>query len=456
MIGKAGTTKKPGKRRPIPTYAGKVTRRAESRARIVLDSERDFAAAIGVLLIVQADFADGFEVVAADVYAVHPEFRMVDVRLRAPLPAETSVVKVYRTSLGDGVMGMKAVNTKSDARAGSNGHAIRKHAPLAAEQQQAITKLSDATRMLAQIKDAPTAKKAIDLATAAEFYARKARLGEEAIAHATIIKLSAKRMLGRHIDRLPEAKRGPKPEAELISGGNNKSRLEAYEEIGITPKIAAEAQRYADVSDEEWALVEAGEIKPSVALRNQKRATLGSRVAALPADKHRVIYADPPWKYGDERAGLEKEGTAAAAQYPTMPTVDICALDIKSIAADDAVLFMWATFPLLEDGLDVIKAWGFKYKTAYVWDKQRSNIGNYHDARAELLMIATRGSCPIEIDTRPKQVQSIARGKHSAKPEEFRALIDQLYPTGPRIELFRRGEAPKGWKIWGNESEAAA
>lgn len=199
-----------------------------------------------------------------------------------------------------------------------------------------------------------------------------------------------------------------------------------------------------------------GEVKGMQAVREVKRATLAGRVAALPADKHRVIYADPPWKYGDEREGLEKEGTAAAAQYPTMPTTDICALDIKSITAPDAVLFMWATFPLLEDALEVIKAWGFKYKTAIVWDKQRSNVGNYHDARAELLMIATRGSCPIEIDTRPKQVQSIARGKHSAKPEEFRALIDQMYPTGPRIELFRRGDMPKGWKAWGNEAEVAA
>lgn len=199
-----------------------------------------------------------------------------------------------------------------------------------------------------------------------------------------------------------------------------------------------------------------GEVKGMQALREVKRAGLSERVAALPDGQYRVIYADPPWKYGDERQGLEKEGTAAAAQYPTMPTTDICTLDIRSLAAPDAVLFLWATFPLLEDGIAVMKAWGFSYKTAFVWDKQRSNIGNYHDARAELLMIGTRGSCPIEIDTRPKQVQSIARGKHSAKPEEFRALVDQLYPTGPRIELFRRGDVPAGWKTWGNEAEVAA
>lgn len=195
----------------------------------------------------------------------------------------------------------------------------------------------------------------------------------------------------------------------------------------------------------------AGEIKPTQALRQMKRDSLADRVAELPEGKYRVIYADPPWSYGDERSGLDASGSAAAAHYPTMPIGEICALDIASLAADDAVLFLWATFPLLPDALQVIHSWGFKYKTAMVWDKQRANLGNYHDARAEMLIIATRGACTPEGKGRPSQIQSIARGAHSAKPEEFRATIDHMYPNGPRVELFRRGEAPAGWTIWGNE-----
>jgi N6-adenosine-specific RNA methylase IME4 len=260
---------------------------------------------------------------------------------------------------------------------------------------------------------------------------------------------------GRTRDRREDGTLAPNGGSRDPQVGSNHAKERHGDRHADSP-TARRAQALLTASPDLAAKVASGEVKGMQALREVKRSTLSQRVAALPANKHRVIYADPPWKYGDERAGLEKEGTAAAAQYPTMPTADICALDIVSIAAEDSVLFMWATFPLLEDAIAVIKAWGFKYKTAIVWDKQRSNIGNYHDARAELLMIATRGSCPIEIDTRPKQVQSIARGKHSAKPEEFRELIDTLYPTGPRIELFRRGVAPKGWKIWGNESEAAA
>lgn len=209
--------------------------------------------------------------------------------------------------------------------------------------------------------------------------------------------------------------------------------------------------------------VAAGEVKGMEALRQVKRATLGERIAALPAGKFRVVYADPPWKYGDERTGENvRSDSAAADHYPTMSTDKICAFTDENgrhasdLAAGDAVLFMWATFPLLEDALRVIAAWKFNYKTAIVWHKQRSNVGNYHDASCELLMIAVRGSCPIEIDKRVCQMQSIARGAHSAKPEEFRALIDKLYPSGPRVELFRRGTPPDGWTIWGNEATEAA
>ncbi len=116
------------------------------------------------------------------------------------------------------------------------------------------------------------------------------------------------------------------------------------------------------------------------------------------------------------------------------------------------MLFCWATFPLLPDALKVIAAWGFSYKTAFVWDKGTGAFGHYHNAAAELLVVATRGSCTPDADRREDQVQAYPRGRHSAKPEAFRDLIDRLYPHGPRIELFHRGPAPIGWEVWGNEA----
>jgi N6-adenosine-specific RNA methylase IME4 len=191
------------------------------------------------------------------------------------------------------------------------------------------------------------------------------------------------------------------------------------------------------------------------AIRQVKREQLAARGDVLPVGdrQYRVIYSDPPWQYSDSRAGLaDYSQTAAADHYPTMSVEELCELDVKAMAEDDAVLFCWATFPLLPDALQVVKAWGFTYKTAFVWSKGRPNFGHYHNASAEMLMVCTRGSCTPEIDKRENQVQAIERtGKHSGKPEEFRELVSRLYPSGPRIELFRRGAAPKGWDVFGNE-----
>jgi N6-adenosine-specific RNA methylase IME4 len=80
--------------------------------------------------------------------------------------------------------------------------------------------------------------------------------------------------------------------------------------------------------------------------------------------------------------------------------------------------------------------------------RQRAN----HIPTAELLLIATRGSCTPDVDKPERQVKQFPRGRHSAKPEEWRALIDRLYPHGPRIELFARGAVPRGWRAWGAEA----
>ena len=198
--------------------------------------------------------------------------------------------------------------------------------------------------------------------------------------------------------------------------------------------------------------------KPAEAIRQTRREELADNPTAFPVGKYRVLYADPPWKYGDERALEGYDATAAETHYPTQTVAELCEFcdaagrTVPDLAHDDAVLFCWATFPLLPDALRVVAAWGFKYKTAIVWSKQRSNLGHYHNASAELLLVCTRGSCTPDGEKRPDQVQVIPRtGRHSEKPEEFRELVDTMYPSGPRVELFRRGEAPAGWKVWGNE-----
>lgn len=161
--------------------------------------------------------------------------------------------------------------------------------------------------------------------------------------------------------------------------------------------------------------------------------------------KYRVIYADPPWSYNDKQ-NIEVLG-GAEKHYTTMPLDDICALPVP--ADDNAVLFIWVTSPLLEDVFKVIKAWGFKYKSSFVWDKVAHNMGHYNSVRHELLLIATKGSCTPDVPKLFDSVVSIERTEHSRKPKEFREMIDTLYPKGNRLEMFAR-EAPDGWDVWGN------
>ena len=216
------------------------------------------------------------------------------------------------------------------------------------------------------------------------------------------------------------------------------------------PLTAKDVQKVARLEPEKQkAIIEkvlSGEAKSVVdARRLVKKETV--KEVAPPSGKYRVIYADPPWSYGNK---LVDGYGAAENHYPTMTIEELCALPVKDLAEDNAVLFLWVTSPLLEECFEVIRAWGFKYKASFVWDKLRKNFGYYNGVRHEFLLVCTRGSCTPDVPKLFDSVQSIERTEHSRKPEEFRQIIDTLYPHGKRIELFARRPAP-GWEVWGNE-----
>jgi len=173
----------------------------------------------------------------------------------------------------------------------------------------------------------------------------------------------------------------------------------------------------------------------------------------LPDDKYRIWYADPPWQYNDSGVINDDNYGRAERHYPTMSISELCAMGdaIKDRSLSDAVLFLWTTSPLLEDAFSVVKAWGFQYKTSFVWDKVRHNFGHYNSVRHEFLLVCTRGSCTPDNLQLFDSVQEIERtDTHSEKPEEFRVIIETLYTTGKRIELFARRDH-HGWDTWGNE-----
>jgi N6-adenosine-specific RNA methylase IME4 len=168
----------------------------------------------------------------------------------------------------------------------------------------------------------------------------------------------------------------------------------------------------------------------------------------MPTGKYQVIYADPPWMYGNS---MPEYFTEQANHYPLMRLEEICGMPIKDIADKNAVLFLWVTSPILEESFEVIKAWGFKYKTSFIWDKVKHNMGHYSSVRHEILLLCIRGSYPKESKNLRDSVYTEERTKHSKKPDYFYQLIDEMYPTGKKIELFARKKT-EGWEVFGNEA----
>ncbi len=177
----------------------------------------------------------------------------------------------------------------------------------------------------------------------------------------------------------------------------------------------------------------------------------------FPDKKYNVIYVDPPW-------GYQNKATRAAADkhYGTMTIEELKQMPITRgggcLAADDCALFMWATFPMLREALDLIEAWGFKYKTiAFNWIKQNKSgaglfwgLGNWTRSNSEICLLAIRGK-PKRISAAVHSVVMAPVQKHSQKPDEVRERIVKLVGDVPRIELFARAAAP-GWDCWGNEA----
>lgn len=172
--------------------------------------------------------------------------------------------------------------------------------------------------------------------------------------------------------------------------------------------------------------------------------------------KYKVIYADPPWAY---RVWSQKgAGRSAESHYSTMSLDDIKALPVGELADKDCALFMWITFPLLNEAWNVLDAWGFTYKSvAFVWVKQNKKtpslfwgMGYWTRANAELCVIATKGS-PKRCSASVHQVIMSPIENHSKKPDEARNRIVELMGDVPRIELFARQASP-GWDVWGNEA----
>ena len=173
--------------------------------------------------------------------------------------------------------------------------------------------------------------------------------------------------------------------------------------------------------------------------------------------RYPIIYIDPPWDYKGQtqHAGAKSSNTGGAIKhYPTMKLAELKAMKpmIDSLCDDDCLMFMWTSSPHLDQAIDLLKAWGFAWATVgFVWDKQRVNPSFYTMSQIELCLIGKRGKIPQPRGARNvRQFVSEMRGRHSAKPQQVRDRIVEMFPTQNKIELFAR-ETTQGWDSWGNE-----
>lgn len=241
-------------------------------------------------------------------------------------------------------------------------------------------------------------------------------------------------------------------------------------EAGISKKLSTRSQKFAAVDETafEAALRTARDkilaggavvVNPlkdlSTAEKKSRRAAreieLGAKQMALPEARFGVIYADPEWKFEtySEETGMDR---SADNHYPTSSLDAIKSRDVGSLAADDCVLFLWATVPMLPEALEVMAAWGFEYKSNFDWRKDRVGTGYWNRNRHEHLLIGTRGRIPAP--AMGEQFDSSIEapvGEHSVKPEIFYEIIEAYFPTLPKIELNARVARP-GWVRWGYEA----
>lgn len=174
--------------------------------------------------------------------------------------------------------------------------------------------------------------------------------------------------------------------------------------------------------------------------------------------KYQTIYADPPWQF-QNRTGKVAPEHKRLNRYETMTVEEIMKLPVSDVAAQRCHLYLWVPNALLPDGLAVMDAWGFKYKTNLIWEKVRKDgqpdgrgVGFYFRNVTEILLFGIRGDNNRTLQPGRSQVNLLRTMKreHSRKPDEFVSLIEAC-SEGPRLEMFARGDR-EGWDMWGNQA----
>lgn len=326
--------------------------------------------------------------------------------------------------------------------------------------------LGRAHRALAEAKSIDEVKDLRDKAIAVKAYAKKAQLSHEILLDAATIKLGAERKLGQMLAKLKLADSSP---GNQFTGKLDRSQKETspirLKDLAITKSDSSRAQQIARIPSKVFDrflaenLKEKREPTTNALLRLVKQNTNGNgRPLTAPSgdtvtslqdliDAGRTfptIYADPPWPYKNDASRA-----AAKNHYPTMSLDDICSEPVSAIAAANSHLHLWTTNSFLQEAFAVIEAWGFVYKSCFVWVKPQIGMGNYWRVSQEFLLFSTVGRLAFRDNSQRSWIES-DRTEHSRKPAVVRELIEKVSP-GPYLEMYGREElADSSWTVHGN------
>jgi N6-adenosine-specific RNA methylase IME4 len=329
-----------------------------------------------------------------------------------------------------------------------------------APQETTLPALIDAAQQaLAEAKDFGHVLTIRDRAEALRVFAEKLGMDTRKL---SVIQVRAEVRLGEELKRAKLGPGRPRKGARtapalsinkvLITPLTDRLTLKA---LGISKKESSRWQQVAGlpVNQREHYLATADEVTTAGLLETVKQqrhaareSKFGERARAAAAKLgtrlYGVIYADPPWRF-DPRS-------RATGMEPTWD--ELKAIEVP--AAEDCVLFLWATAPMLEEALLVMSMWQFFYCTEWIWLKPKPGTGYWLRNRHESLLIGVRGTVPapaVSCQLTPSVIEADG-GRHGEKPERFAKLIEAMFPTTPRLEMFARAPRP-GWDVWGNETE---
>ena len=324
-----------------------------------------------------------------------------------------------------------------------------------------IIKFNELRNQLVSVIDLDEIKAIRDKAEALRSYCRVAGESFEAQQDCAEIKIRAERRAGELLGVMEKNK----------GGGDHRSEHRSHDATGDMPTLSdlditkSQSSRWQKIATISIQLFErfitdtrskGKELTSAKALKLQRQTEAQSSngspvVIDVEPGKYRTIYADPPWKYGNQ-------GTRAATDnhYATLSVEEICEFEIDGVhisdlAAENAHLHLWTTNGFLFDAKRVIDAWGFEYKSCFVWVKTQLGIGNYWRVSHEFLLFGLRGKLSFRNKSQPSWLETPRTLEHSAKPGRIREIVEMVSPI-PRLELFGRSKH-QGWEVFGNQIE---